>query len=322
MKIFIPNSAFLGNIEAFTNHFDPKDNSFLEVTSNPNWISIHPMVISMIVALAEEVKSSGGPINSTPITAKSRPYLQRMGLVDSLDPDHGIQIDEHESAGRFIPARRINTSQELNQFIADMVPLLHTTPEQAYPIKYVMSELVRNVLEHSKSEIGAIVSAQYFKKTNRISIGVADRGIGIQSAINKSHNTSSAKEAIDLALRPGITGTTTKIGGTEYNAGAGLFFTKSIAKVSRDFFLIYSGNTFFKLLKTNPNNDVELFADPKLDKANFKSTQLPVWNGTAVGIDISMDVNQDFDDLLSMIRNAYHLDVKQNKDKYRKPKFL
>lgn len=323
MKIFIPNSAFLGNIEAFTNNFDSNDNSFIEITSNPKWISVHPVVISMIVALAEEARINKAVINYNPITAKSRPYLLRMGLIDSLDPNHGIQIDEHESAGRFIPARKIKNSQELNQFITDMVPLLHTTPEQAYPIKYVMSELVRNVLEHSQSGVGAIVSAQYFKKTNRISIGVADRGIGIKSAINASHNAKSDTEALNLALRPGITGTTTKIGGTEYNAGAGLFFTKSIAKVSRDFFLIYSGDAFFKLLKTKPEYYVQLFADPVLDKSNFKSKGLPYWQGTAVGIDISMDVNQDFDDLLEMIRSAYHLDVKQsNKEKYKKPRFL
>jgi anti-sigma regulatory factor (Ser/Thr protein kinase) len=323
MNIFIPNSAFLGNIESFTNNFNPEDNSILYVKSNPNWISVHPIVISMIVALAEEAHMNNTPIKCDPITAKSRPYLQRMGLIDSLDPNHGVQIDEHESAGRFIPARRINNSLELNQFITDMVPLLHTTPEQAYPIKYVMSELVRNVLEHSQSKIGAIVCAQYFKKTNRISIGVADRGIGIKSAINISHNAKSDVEALNLALRPGITGTTKKIGGTEYNAGAGLFFTKSIAKVSRDFFLIYSGNAFFKLLKPKPEYYVQLFADPVLDKSNFKSNGLPNWQGTAVGIDISMDVNQDFDDLLGMIREAYHLDVKRaNKEKYKKPKFL
>lgn len=323
MKIHIPNSAFLGNIESFTNNFNPEDESILKVTSNPNWISIHPLVISMIVALVEEIKIKKGKVDFEKITAKSRPYLVRMGLVDALDPNHNYEIDEHESAGRFIPARRINTSEELNQFITDMVPLLHTTPEQAYPIKYVISELVRNVLEHSQSGVGAIVSAQYFKKTNRISIGVADRGIGIKSAINLSHSAKNDYEALNLALRPGITGTTRKIGGTEYNAGAGLFFTKSIAKVSRDFFLIYSGETFFKLLKTKPEYYVQLFADPVLDKANFKSKGLPNWKGTAVGIDISMDVNQDFDNLLEMIREAYHLDVKRaNKEKYRKPKFI
>jgi len=295
MKVHIPNSAFLGNIESFTNQFDSTDDTSLTVTSNQNWISVHPLVISMTVALAEEIRAKGGNISCQDFTAKSRSYLLRMGLIDALNP---------------------------NQFIADMVPLLHTTPEQAYPIKYVMSELVRNVLEHSQSDIGAIVSAQYFKKTNRISIGVADRGMGIKNAINKSYAISTDKEGLDLALRPGITGTTTKIGGTEFNAGAGLFFTKSIAKVSRDFFLIYSGDSFFKLHKTSEKNQVALYANPNYDKSNFKSG-LPYWKGTAVGIDISMDVNQDFEDLLEMIRNAYHLDIKNaNKEKYRKPKFL
>jgi hypothetical protein len=164
MKIHIPNSAFLGNIESFTNMFDPTDETILRVTSNQKWISIHPLIVSMVIALIEEIKLKNGKIESDQFNARSRAYLLRMGLIDALIPNHNIEIDEHESSGRFIQARQISNSEQLNQFIADMVPLLHTTPEQAYPIKYVMSELVRNVLEHSKSPIGAIVSAQYFKK--------------------------------------------------------------------------------------------------------------------------------------------------------------
>lgn len=321
MKVHIPNSAFLGNIESYLYGLDTNDPSFLDVTSNQKWISIHPLVIAMTIALAKEVRLNQGKITCQDFSAKSRPYLLRMGLIDELNPDHGLAIVEHEEAGRFIKARQIKNSEELNQFITDMVPLLHTTPEQAYPIKYVMSELVRNVLEHSKSQIGAVVCAQYFKKTNRIAIGVADRGISVKLAINKSYNTQTNKEALELAMRPGITGTTTKIGGTEYNAGAGLFFTKSIAKVSKDFFLIYSGDTFYKLLKTSENSEVQLFANPLHDKYNLKE-QLPFWQGTCVGIDISLDINQDFADLLEMIRDAYQLDVKiANKEKYRKPKF-
>lgn len=322
MNIHIPNSAFIGNIDGFLKTFDPSQPNQLNVTSNQKWISVHPLIISMVVALAEEINSKKGEIKVEEFNAKSRPYFLRMGLIDALMPTHSLVIDEHESAGRFIAARKIVTSEQLNQFIADMVPLLHTTPEQAYPIKYVMSELVRNVLEHSDSQIGAIVSAQYFKKTNRISIGVADRGKGIQQAINHSYYAPTYKKSIELALRPGITGTTSKLGGTAYNAGAGLFFTKSIAKVSRDFFLIYSGDTFYKLLKTDAKKDVKLYPDPLNDKANFKA-ELPFWQGTAVGLDISMDVNQDFDDLLLMIRDAYELDTKRAKNaKYKKPNFI
>lgn len=321
MRIHVPNSAFIGNIESFTNHFDPTNPSELIVTSNQSWISIHPIIISMVIALAEEVRESGGSIQVQNFNAKSRPYLLRMGLISALDPNHGIVVDEHEASGRFIPARIIQTSEQLSEFITEVVPLLHTTPEQAYPIKYLLSELVRNALEHSLSPFGAIVSAQYFKKTNRIAIGVVDRGIGIKTAINTSYSTKSDKEAIGLALRPGITGVTKKIGGNEFNAGAGLFFSKSIAKVSKDFFIVYSGDSFFKLLKTTKKGQVKLYANPLDDNSNFKEG-LPYWKGTAVGIDISMDINQAFDELLKLIRDAYHLDVKHaNKSRYKKPKF-
>lgn len=84
------------------------------------------------------------------------------------------------------------------------------------------------------------------------------------------YNVSSVKEVIDLVLRLGIMGIIIKVGGIEYNVGVGLFFIKSIVKVSCDFFFIYSGNIFFKLLKINFNNDVELFVDFKLDNVNFK----------------------------------------------------
>jgi anti-sigma regulatory factor (Ser/Thr protein kinase) len=322
MKIHIPNSAFLGNIDTFISHFDPQNIEELYVTSNQRWLSVHPIVVSMIIALNQEVTSKQGTVKAQDFNAKSKAYLLRMGLISELNPQHGIVIDEHESTGRFIPARRITTSDELNQFITDMVPLLHTSTEQAYPIKYVMSELARNVLEHSQSSFGAVVCAQYFKKSNRISIGIADRGIGIKQAINFSYSARTHEEAISLALRPGITGTTKRIGGTEFNAGAGLFFTKSIAAVSRDFFLIYSGDTFFKLLKTPSSKSISLNPSPYDDRANFKS-KLPFWQGTAVGIDISMDVNQDFQALLEMIRGAYHLNVKRLKNaKYKKPKFI
>ena len=51
MKIHIPNSAFLGNIDPFLRNFDTSNPEELEITANKQWISIHPMVISMIAAL-------------------------------------------------------------------------------------------------------------------------------------------------------------------------------------------------------------------------------------------------------------------------------
>jgi anti-sigma regulatory factor (Ser/Thr protein kinase) len=222
MEVHIPNSAFLGNVDTFIRAFKDDTSQELKVTFNPNWVSAHPFVLSMVGALGKLTQSRGIQANVEVPSAKFLPYFVRMGFFDFLGVPRPLEIVEHEAAGRFIPLSQIRNSTELQKFITDMIPLLHATPEEADPIQYVMSELIRNVLEHSGSPLGATVCAQYFKKTKRISIGVADTGIGIRKAM-LIHRPRSDKEAIGFALKPGITGTTLKFGGTEANAGAGLF---------------------------------------------------------------------------------------------------
>jgi hypothetical protein len=184
-----------------------------------------------------------------------------------------------------------------------------------------MSELVRNVLEHSESPDGAFISAQYFKSSNRIAIGVADSGQGILEHMKYHHKVSTHREAILLALRPGITGTTSRFGGTETNAGAGLFFTRNIAKASQNHFAIYSGNALYKLLQWK-GKSLTLYADATLDPHSIY-TDLPSWQGTVIGIDIAMEQTQSFSTLLGLIRDAYSVNIRQDKkQKYKKPRFV
>lgn len=317
MKIYLPNSAFIGNIDPFLKGLDITKSGILEITANEKWISVHPVVLSMVATLGFPIKSER--IICDNLTAKSVHYLKRMGLFKFLGINSGIHIKEHEPASRFIPLTQIKNSDELSQFIREMIPLLHLKPLQVDSIRYVVSELVRNVIEHACSETGAIVSAQYFLKSNMIRIGIVDCGIGIKKSINQSHDAKTDLDAIKLALTPGITGTTKREGGTEANAGAGLFFIKSIAKVNRDFFMIYSGNAMYKLLKSNPN---KLYADPFKDKYSI-TENLPYWNGTVVGIDISLNETKEFSILLDLIRDIYSKTVRERiKAKYKKPKFI
>src|SRR3989338_4994417 len=247
MKIHIPNSAFLGNIDPFLRRFDSSSPDCLEITANDKWISVHPIVLSMIAALGLTIKPDR--IRCEKFEAKSKHYLARMGLFKILNLSSDMSFVEHEPAGRFIPVTQIRTSNELTRFITEMIPLLHLEPEQAQTIGYVVSELGRNVIEHADAKNGALLCAQYYKKSNSIRIGIADTGVGIKTTINQSYPAKSDLEAIQLALWPGITGTTKREGGTEKNAGAGLFFIKSIASVNRDFFIMYSGKAMYKLLK-------------------------------------------------------------------------
>lgn len=325
MKVHLPNSAFLGNINAFFRSADFSDRNSLHITANEKWISVHPVILCMIASLGTEVRGSSNeesPIKCEKFTATSKHYFERMGLFSFLRLNSEMEITEHESAGRFIPLTQIQNSNTLSKFIEDMIPLLHLDEQHAQPIKYIMSELIRNVLEHSGSSNGAFVAAQYYKKTNTIRIGIVDSGVGIKQTISQSHLVKSNLDAIQLALTPGITGTTSREGGTDYNAGAGLFFTKSISKINRDLFVLYSGDTLYKLLKEKDGQKVVLNSDP-LEDRHSKESGLPHWKGTVVGIDMTLDENEEFTTLLDKIREIYTSSVRNRREARRKkPKFI
>jgi hypothetical protein len=112
----------------------------------------------MVAALGHQVSSSR--VRCEPFEASSSHYFERMGLFKMLGIESGITIRERDSTGRFIPLTQIRDSESLSQFITEMIPLLHLAPELAEPIRYIVSEIVRNVLEHASAEHGAFVAAQ------------------------------------------------------------------------------------------------------------------------------------------------------------------
>lgn len=317
MKVYIPNSAWLGNIDPFLRSIESTQPKKLTIESHPEWISVHPVVLAMVAAMGLNCDPKNIVFKN--LEAKSKHYLERMGLFKLLGINSKIKIVKHEPAGRFIPLTQVSDPDSLTQFIEDVIPLLHLQPEQARPIRYILSELTRNVFEHSQSGVGAIVSAQYYAKSNTIRIGIVDRGVGIKSTIGSVYPVRSDLEAIRLALTPGITGTTRRIGGTEQNAGAGLFFIKSIAKISRDFLMIYTGNSMYKLLKTRSNKQVRLYVDPWKDQHSV-GDDYPFWQGTVVGVDLSLDSKEEFNSLLKLISQTYSKSVKERRKAYYKKK--
>ncbi len=320
MRVHLPNSAYLGNFNGFLRSVDMSHPDTLEITTHDRWISVHPAVLSFVAALGLKVGRENVRFDN--IVASSGHYLERMGLFKVLDQRSPFIITEHEPAGRFVPLTVIKTQTEQSAFITDMIPLLHLAPEQADAIKYVVGELLRNVLEHAVSPIGAVVAAQYYQKSRTVRIGICDGGIGVRQSLGASWPTKNDIEALKLALVPGITGTTRREGGTELNAGAGLFFIKSMASVSRNYFLIYSGQGLYKLHLRRPTKKLpRLNADPSKDNHAEMNTA-PCLGGTLVAVDISLDQTEQFQDLLAIIRKTYSDAVKERrKARYKRPQF-
>lgn len=321
MKIHLSNSAWIHNMESFIKSFDTSDESILEITSHPKWVSAHPVVLCMITALALFMRDSGARINFEPMEAKSKNYFVRMGLYKILGMNPGTKIKNKDSTGRFIPLRRITNYEELTDFIQEVIPLYHLDKKHFKPINLVISELVRNVFEHSGSKYGAIVCAQYHKDSKIVRIGVVDTGSGLTETL-KLYNPKSHLHSILLALTPGVTGTTKKIGGySSENAGAGLFQIRALAKSTGNYFMIYSGKGFYKLLK-GKKDKFKIIADP--EEETFTSyNDLPFWHGTVVAIDLCLDDNMNFDSVLDDVWRVYKMGRKEQiKKRYKKPTFV
>ncbi|MBC7865722.1 MAG: hypothetical protein IAF38_22300 [Bacteroidia bacterium] len=240
-----------------------------------------------------------------------------MGLFSSLGFSNIKNTEIHDETGRFIPLTKIRNGKELTTFIKTIDPILHTSRDNSRAIKHVFSEILRNVLEHSNSEYGGNVCATYNKRRGKISIGISDIGDGLKKTLAKHHKVNSDKEALKLALTPGISGVTNRIGGNYENAGAGLFFTKCIAQSTHNHFLIYSGSAYYKLRYKKQKSIVNFNADPLEDHCAIKEN-LPFFPGTVVGIDINIKDESAFNNLIERIGNAYRLGVKKEKKSFYK----
>jgi anti-sigma regulatory factor (Ser/Thr protein kinase) len=322
MKIHFTNQGNLRNFQSFTKSLDFSNPNKLQISAHQKWITVHPANIVLAAALALKVgREDSEIIGHLPESGR---YLDRMGLFKFTKTNSPFTYTQHESAGRFVPISIIKTADDQSRFIAEMIPLLHLNEQNTMVIKYIVGELVRNVLEHAYAANGAIVAAQYYKKTNRISIGICDTGIGIWKSMQHYWHPKTDIDAVRLALTAGVTGTTRHEGGTSENAGAGLFFIKSIAKITRSYFAIYSGNAEYTLLKHR--GDIKgfptLYADPFHDHHN-KTNDATSFDGTLVAVDISLDETPEFQALLDAIGQVYDNAIRERKrTQYKEPKFI
>ena len=86
--------------------------------------------------------------------------------------------------------------------------------------------------------------------------------------------------------------------------------------------MIYSGNSYFKLKATPQHKDIVFNTNPEQDFANIKDNLLP-FNGTLLGIDISIEDTKAFNNLMDKIGHAYQMGIKKaSKNYYKRINFV
>ena len=115
-------------------------------------------------------------------------------------------------------------------------------------LRYILSELLYNTLEHGKSwqHIPSLLQFNWYQKKHELSFVIADLGVGIKKHLSQSYpGLGGDVEAILLALKPQVSGTFNgggQIYAAKNNAGVGLYFSSSIVRRLHADMYVVSGN--------------------------------------------------------------------------------
>ena len=141
-------------------------------------------------------------------------------------------------------------------------------------VHYMIGEVLTNAIYHSLSPIGAVVSGQAFPNYKKVQICVVDRGIGFKRNLEKRYDVKSEEDAIELALKNGITSPpnlTNPYFSSINHAGYGLYVSKEIIK-----------NTNGELKIISNDGAIHLDKDGKLKKYSLTNSS---WKGVIVAFE-------------------------------------
>lgn len=204
----------------------------------------------------------------TSVNYKERLYASHMGYFQTCGFEIGKLPGQAHGSDTYLPITIIPVSElqdqaknEIKQ-IGDVIDeysrklsiiLLQQDDEQLVEtLTYTFRELIRNIVEHSKSDTIAFC-AQFRKKQKQAEIAILDTGIGIRSALSNNPylKFTEDRQALNLALMPGVSGKKFKgIKDDPYdvwqNSGYGLFAVSRLCGHGGKF-TICSGDTALAL---------------------------------------------------------------------------
>lgn len=177
-------------------------------------------------------------------------YAANMGYFYSVRQEFGKSPDKLRGNERFIPIKKIdinsfyieayNNNMDIEDYLEERVAkhiaevLSRDNEELKMCIKYCITELLRNVYDHSQSK-ELWYAGQYWPSKNIVEIAILDEGIGISESLkrNKKIVILNDEEAIRNSLLPGVTQNVKKRRSsysTSFNEGFGLYMIKSICE--------------------------------------------------------------------------------------------
>ena len=179
-------------------------------------------------------------------------------------------------------------------------------------LRYVLSELLYNTLEHGLSyerssgqtlKIPSITQFTWYRDRGKLSFIVADLGIGIKRHLEKTYpGFESDEEALRYSVKPQVSGTFSSSGAykTKDNAGVGLFISSNIMKRLKADMYIVSGKG---LLHISPRDSTSKELQNR-------------WPGTIVYGEVKLGIEAGFElhSLMSELRDKARSEIQVKQD--------
>ncbi|HCF62714.1 MAG TPA: hypothetical protein DFS52_32585 [Myxococcales bacterium] len=249
--------------------------------------------------LGRQERPSSFPVQLSTDSATGR-FAYAIGLEDVL---RGTPPVGPGQEGRTVKLTRVKRFDEIEADADKIARLLFpgaARRDTALTIKYVLIELLRNVVQHSQDPLGGVVAAQLNDRGRNlerpaVQVAVGDAGVGVHASLLPKHpKLTSAQAALDRALWPHISGTFEEgESGTLENAGMGLFFIAEMTKLLAGTLLIASRGATL-VLRGDPE-----FGDRHDIRFLESGAEFP---GTLVAFEIPESSVEDKDGLFEVIR--------------------
>ena len=197
------------------------------------------------------------------VNHEGQEYAAHMGFFTAFGADFGKLPGEAAGSERYLPVTLLDVEDLRAEAKSNVEVVQQTIERKAHELAsvlmqaedgelvdtlgYAMTEMIRNVVEHSQAtQLG--YSAQYWPKLDLVEVAILDGGVGIRETLeqNRLLDIESAEHAVHLALLPGVSGKAIKGKRRDpYDAwahsGYGLYMTSSLCREAGDFVLASGG---------------------------------------------------------------------------------
>lgn len=265
--ILVPKTYTLALMLAFAAAIDqtPPADEYIVDFQNPQFVP--PFGMLYISHTIREFQDAHPEAKFTAINTNNF-YAGHMGFYQACGFDIGKATGEASGSEQYLPitilpvedlraearSQMVEVGEVIEKRSHEMAKVLthQSTGALVDMLTYSLREMIRNVVEHSQSPFVAYC-AQYEPSKKRAEIGILDVGVGIRSSLSKNPHLTleSDRDALNLALMPGISGKLFKgIVQKPYdpwqNSGYGLYAVSHLCGLGGKF-LIGSGNAALSL---------------------------------------------------------------------------